>query len=148
MNKRSRDWQKWLAASGKQHPLEFLIEVMTSTPADLREKYGAVMRKDGDAEYIGLEAKDVLALQIRAATEALPYLEQKLPTAVEIDDKSATRTVLVIGQANAAQAKGMAQRFGFRLKENQGVIDVEVGKSDGDKSDDEANALKDITNAE
>jgi hypothetical protein len=151
MNRRSRDWQKWWDASGKRHPLMFLADVISATPAELRERYGAATVLDDkgeEAQVAGLGAKDVLALQIRAAEAALPYLEQKLPMAVE-DVSEGKRMVVVVGGMSQAQQGALQARFGLKLRgeQNQGVIEAEPVKSDDSQSDEQANLLDYIEKA-
>ena len=151
MNRRSKDWQTWWNAAGKRHPLEFLADVLTSTPEQLRERYAAavVLNDKGEkAEIGGLGGKDVLALQIRAAEAALPYLEQKLPMAVE-DVSEGKRMVVVVGGMSQAQGDALQARFGLRLRgeQNQRVIDAEPVQSDAQQSDLEPNLLDYIEKA-
>lgn len=145
LNRRSRDWQAWVAASGKKHPLEFLLEVVSADPDELRERFGKVelIAEDGSVrEIAALGPKDVLAAQIRAAEAALPYLEQKLPTAVE-DVTEGKRMVVVVGQMTPAQQGQVQQRFGWALRpqQNQQVIDAQPAQSDAKQSDDAPKAL-------
>lgn len=133
MNRRSRDWQRFVAASGKKHPLEFLLEVSAASPEELRERYAGLPapRLDGEpAELATISGKDLLALQIRAAEAALPYLEQKLPQAIEdVGDKP--RTVFVVGTLAPEQARRMDGRLGLRLmQQNQSLSPVIEAKSD------------------
>lgn len=139
LNRRSRDWQAYVAAAGRRHPLEFLLDVVTATPEQLRERYGAVDLLDeaGERRLVSsFGPKDVLAAQIRAAEVALPYLEQKLPTAVE-DVSEGRRMIVVVGQLSGEQQSEAQQRLGWALRgeQNQGVIDAVLEKSDGDQSD-------------
>jgi hypothetical protein len=138
MNKRSRDWQRWWQASGKQHPLEFCAEVLGSTPDELNRLCGAT----GGADEACLAPKDVLAIKLRAAELALPYLEQKLPMAVE-DVSEGKRPVIIVGQITPQQRDQATARYGFRLANGDGksqaiqhVIERAVVKSDDAKSDD------------
>jgi hypothetical protein len=145
MNRRSKDWQRWWELSGNKHPLEFLAKVISSTPEQLRATYGSAMVLDDDgkdARLAGLGAKDVLALQIRAAEAALPYLEQKLPMAVE-DVSEGKRMILIVGGMTPAQSDAAKERFGLRVRDvqNQGVIEVTATQSDGDQSDAQPNLL-------
>lgn len=145
LNRRSRDWQAYVAASGKKHPLEFLLDVVSATPDQLRERFGKVelIAEDGSVrEIAALGPKDVLAAQIRAAEAALPYLEQKLPTAVE-DVTEGKRMVVVVGQMTPAQQGQVQQRFGWALRpqQNQQVIDAQPTQSDAQQSDDTPKTL-------
>jgi hypothetical protein len=145
MNRRSRDWQLWWNASGKRHPMMFLADVISATPAELRERYAAAIVLDDKgekAEIGGLSGKDVLALQIRAAEAALPYLEQKLPMAVE-DVSEGKRMVVVVGGMSQAQQGALQARFGFKLRseQNQKVIEAEPAQSEGEQSDGQTNLL-------
>lgn len=145
LNRRSRDWQAWVAASGKKHPLEFLLDVVSAEPEELRAEYGEieVFDHDGKLKRISaLEPKDVLSMRIRAAEAALPYLEQKLPMAVE-DVSEGKRMVVVVGQVTPQQQGQMAQRFGWALRpqQNQQVIDAQAAQSDAQQSDDAPKAL-------
>lgn len=146
MNRRSRDWQRFVAASGKKHPMEFLLDVVGSTPEELRERYAGLPapRLDGDpADLATIGPKDLLALQIRAAEAALPYLEQKLPQAIEdVSDKP--RTVFVVGTLAPEQAKRVDGRFGLRvIQQNQALSHVIDAKSDEVKVGQPENASKD-----
>ena len=133
LNKRSRDWQRWWRESGKRHPLEFLAEVLTSAPDALRERYGGALVAADDGTVAGMTSKDVLAMQIRAAEVALPYLEQKLPIAVE-DVSEGKRPVIVIGAMTPQQAATAGQTLGLGLRlrgeQNQRVIDASAMQSD------------------
>lgn len=143
-NKRTDEWRRWLASSGKRHPLEFLIWMVSSSPAELCKHYEVSVRgEDGEMVLSSLEPKEVAQLQKSAAIEALPYFEQKLPTALEIENET-RRTVVVIGEASASQ-QGQAQaRLGGPLKvrekttQNQLIIDAEPQQSDGARSDEAA----------
>ncbi len=133
MNRRSRDWQRFVAASGKVHPLEFLLDVVGSTPAELRERYGSLVapREEGEAaELSTLGAKDLLALQVRAAEAALPYLEQKLPQAIEVDvDKP--RPVIVIGDLSQTAQRRIDGKLGLRvIEQNQTLSGRILDRSD------------------
>lgn len=144
MNKRSRDWQMWIAASGKRHPLEFLIELFQKTPEELaREmKIYEVVKTGKDTYEDRLATGEAFKRQIEAAGLALPYLEQKLPMAVE-DVSEGKRPVIIVGQLTPQQRDQATARYGFRLANGDGksqaiqhVIERAVVKSDDAKSED------------
>jgi hypothetical protein len=133
-NKRARAWQAWIDASGK-HPIEFLAGVFRAKPGEL---LGVI----GPEGAVVLQTKDELALKIRAAEALLPYVEQKLPQVDEDDAKGDRRIVMVVGTVSGEQQAQMARAgLHFAIKQNQGVIEHEPAKSDGEQSDDEPNLL-------
>jgi hypothetical protein len=127
--KRTKEWQRWFQATGKL-PLEFLSEVYRQDTAQL-------------AADMGCDAKDALRMQISAAEACLPYVEQKMPIAVE-DVSEGQRPVIVVGTLSAAQAGAMTGRFGAGLRlangtgkpqQNQAIVDLIPEQSDNIKSD-------------
>lgn len=137
-NKRTAHWQDFVDKGGAVHPMSFLLSVISATPAQLRERYPGLPAptSDGGVELVGhLGGKDILALQTRAAEAALPYLEQKLPLAVE-EVGEAKRTVFVVGALTPDQVRRVDGRLGLRLvQQNQQVSEPIAEKSDEEKSD-------------
>jgi hypothetical protein len=127
--KRTKEWQRWFDATGVT-PLEFLSKVYREDTLDL-------------AQRLALDFKDALRMQITAAEACLPYVEQKMPMAVE-DVSEGQRPVIVVGSLTVAQAGALQCRFGAGLRlangngkpqQNQAIIDVVAEQSDAPKSD-------------
>lgn len=149
-NKRGRDWQAY-AASLKVHPLEFMLADLQKSDRELAIEL-ELWKRDPKTHEVIKDAKgapvlraDALvvahAMRKDAAREALPYIEQKLPQLDEDDAKTDKRIVLIVGEMSQNQAQQAEQAFGFRLKQNQRVIDAEPAKSDDTQSDGEPNLL-------
>lgn len=130
-NKRTVFWQRWIDQSG-QHPIEFLASVFRGRVDEVAAKHG-------------LTRSEALNAMIRAAEAVLPYVEQKLPIAVE-DVGDGKRPVIIVGELSGRQQAQVEGKFGLTLRplngtgraeQNQQVIDLEPEKSDGAKSDGE-----------
>jgi hypothetical protein len=125
-NKRTRHWQQWFEATGKL-PLEFLAGVYRARTADL-------------ADELSTSTEAALRIQVQAAQAVLPYVEQKLPLAIEDQGEQGNRTVIVIGQMTVEQKQQAGNELGWTLldddKQNQGLIDGEATVSDAQSSDD------------
>lgn len=132
-NKRGRDWQAWIDASG-EHPIAFLARIYRAPP-------GSLLGREGPDGNPIVDSKEELALKIRAAEAVLPYVEQKLPALDEDEASGSKRILMIVGEMTADQAQQAERAFGFRLKQNQGVSDAEIVKSDGEQSDGEPNLL-------
>lgn len=139
-NKRTLEWQRWFEQTGKM-PLEFLAETFRADTLQLAAK-------------LGCEPLEALKVQRAAAEAVLPYVEQKLPLAVE-DVSEGKRPIIVVGRLTDGQRAGVEQRFGMRLangdgrmQQNQQVIDVVPASSDVQASDGQANALTNKANDE
>jgi hypothetical protein len=130
-NKRTLEWQRWFEATGEM-PLAFLAKTFRQDTAQL-------------AQQLGCDQIEALKVQRDAAVACLPYVEQRLPLAVE-DVSEGKRPIIVVGQMSQGQRSQAQSRFGFKLaggdgrgQQNQGVIDVTPNKSDGTQSDADAN---------
>ena len=70
----------------------------------------------------------------------MPYVEQKLPLAIEDTGDQGNRTVIVIGQMTVEQEQQAGSELGWTLlddsQQNQGLIDGEALVSDAQSSDD------------
>lgn len=100
-NKRTADVQRWFKATGKM-PLEFLAEIYRADTEKLAAKFG-------------VSGKAALQAQIAAASAVLPYVEQKLPLAIE-DVTDRPRQVIVVGIPSEAQSAAIEKRMGLRLR--------------------------------
>ena len=80
-NRRTKEMVDWLLnARGLKPPLEFLLELLDKSTAELVD--------------LGVKAEEALKLKVHAATAALPYVHQKQPMAVEAVGKTAGLLVL------------------------------------------------------
>ena len=139
-NKRTREWQDWFGRTGKL-PLEFLAETFRADTQEL-------------ADRMGCAPIEALKVQRAAAEACLPYIEQKLPLAVE-DVSEGKRPIIVIGTLSDGQRDQVQARHGLRLaggdgrmQQNQQVIDVTPSASDVQASDVQPNALTNKANEE
>lgn len=147
-NKRGRDWQA-LAATMQVHPIEFLLRTVAKSEAELATELQLYRRtKEGlaYADEHGRPQLDLLAAhqaRRQAAVDVLPYVEQKLPALEDDDATAAKRILMIVGNLTPEQARTAEAVTGlhFGIKQNQRVIDADPAKSDGDQSDDDANAL-------
>jgi hypothetical protein len=125
-NKRTQHWQRWFEATGSL-PLEFLAGVYRARTADL-------------ADELSTSTEAALRIQVQAAQAVLPYVEQKLPLAIEDAGDQGNRTVIVIGQMTVEQKQQAGSELGWMLlddsQQNQGLIDGEAAVSDAQSSDD------------
>lgn len=144
-NRRGRDWQAYAATMGV-HPIEFLLKTVAKTEADLARELGlfaiepesGTILRDKDGEPLLARGALLEAHKARrdAAREVLPYVEQKLPAMDDEDGKTDKRIVMIVGTMSAEQtAKVASAGLGFRLKENQQVIDAEPVQSDAQQSE-------------
>lgn len=125
-NKRTKAWQQWFGATGEL-PLEFLAKTYRRSTADLARE----LECDRDA---------ALRIQVDAAKAVLPYLEQKLPLAIE-DQSEGKRMVVVVGEMTAEQRDQASDRLGWKVLDNQPISDAETVRPFDGKSDDGDNAL-------
>ena len=121
-NKRTEYWQRWIAASGK-HPMVFLTEQYRRNTQDL-------------AKELDCDPLDALKVQVKAAEAVMPFVEQKLPTAIEDVSDEHKRPLIVVGELSAGQARRADVQLGLRLangngkaEEKQDVIDLDPVKS-------------------
>lgn len=136
-NRKTAEWVDYLL-SRYRSPLVALLELTARTPADLAREIGLYMYHEGKPVYDAngepvLATGEAFKAQVAAMMAALPYLHQKQPMAVTVDQPA--RGVLVIGDL---RVEGSAQGLQLPLppsEENQGVIDAEIVQSDGEKSD-------------
>jgi hypothetical protein len=86
------------------------------------------------ARDLDCEALDALKVQRDAAAALAPYIHQRMPQAVQIDERKVG--LLMIGDLRQdVTALGGLPIAPDENEENQGVIDGEARQSDGDKSD-------------
>ena len=71
------------------------------------------------------------AIQRQYVLSAMPYIDQKQPLAVEA--KGNGRALMILGAVDAGDAFGAED--GMPIQQNQRVIDVTPGQSDGSKSE-------------
>ncbi len=99
-NRRTIETQRWFERTGTM-PLQWLADVYRTDTLLLAAK-------------LAIKPKEALAAQIAAATAVLPYVEQKLPLAIEdVSDKP--RPVIVIGDVSQAQARQVDARVGLKV---------------------------------
>ena len=107
--------------------MEFLAGVYRARTADL-------------ADELSTSTEAALRIQVQAAQAVLPYVEQKLPLAIEDTGDQGSRTVIVIGQMTVEQKQQAGSELGWTLlddsQQNQGLIDGEALVSDDQSSDD------------
>ncbi|MFA7504242.1 MAG: hypothetical protein WCZ28_06050 [Burkholderiaceae bacterium] len=155
-NRRTQEWVEYLL-SRYRSPLVFLLETYHRSPRELAEQLELYKYHEGklvlapvldvngvhlrDAEGAlrwkpALATGDAAEIQVRAAIAALPYLHQKQPLAVEIQDEK--RGLLVIGNLTIEGADGAGGDLALPLAEtieDQALIEHEPEQSDSDKSD-------------
>lgn len=90
-NKRTLAMREYFLAR-YTHPLQFLGEIYSRPTKDL-------------AQILGCELVEALDIQRKAATDALPYLESKMPTQLKLPDDDGV-PMLVVGSI-AAEAKAI-----------------------------------------
>jgi hypothetical protein len=125
-------------------PLMGLGEIYSRTPEQLArelklfkrvtvlvERDGKVVRQEAEDEG-ELDLEKAFRLQMEAMSTALPYVHQKLPQAVTVEDRS--RGLLVINMAGDGQVDD-AQIVFAPVEQNQRVIDAEPVQSEDDKSE-------------
>lgn len=156
-NRRTQEWVEYLL-SRYRSPLVFLLETYHRSPRELAEQLelykfhegklvlapvldenGVHLRDEaGELRWQpALATGEAAEIQVRAAIAALPYLHQKQPLAIDIQEDK--RGLLVIGHLAVDGADGTGGDLALPLAEdeqNQGVIDVTPEKSDRQKSDD------------
>ncbi len=134
-NLRTAAIQRWFQATGKM-PLEFLAGVY-------REETSVI------AARLECNAIEALRVQVSAAQAVLPYVEQKLPIALEdVSDKP--RPVFVVGELSGTQQQRIDGKLGLRVRsvQNQAVSVADGASSDVQSSDNAANALSEHSNPE
>lgn len=141
MNKRTEAMRDYLLKK-YGNPLEGLASLAFRPTGDLIREMNEIAAKSGIK--IGATVMDVLQFQ-RGCFDALaPYVAQKMPTAVEIDARTAN--MLVIGTLNSGSGEGAALSalgidLGVPVDMSESVINQtlnndECEKSDAKKSDD------------
>lgn len=151
MNKRARRWQE-RANAMSIHPVEFLLQTVAKSEEQLARELQLFKHDDQGNVLTDEHGQPVLAhnalLQAHrerrdAAREVLPYVEQKLPALDEDEDAASKRILMIVGNLTPDQERAATQVTGlhFGIKQNQGVIDADPAKSDGDQSDDAPNSL-------
>lgn len=139
MNKRTEYWANFIL-SRHQSPLVFLAELYSTPTAELAEEMGC---KRAEAMHMRKSAAEALA----------PYVHQKMPTAVQVDQ--ATAGLLIVGRIDpGSAAEATIRGLGLTLTPVGGVLAPEVEEdqgfgdegeaasdpmSDGEKSDGEGN---------
>jgi hypothetical protein len=121
-NRSTAQMAKLLAMRGYRDPLEFLPSIYTM---DVRILAGE----------LGCDLIAALQMQIRAASECLPYLHQRTPTQVE-HSGDAGRTLIVINDrpSGAAASIGGASDAVEIIKQEQELSSLLLEKSHADKS--------------
>lgn len=162
-NRRTQEWVEYLL-SRYRSPLVFLLEAYSRSPRELAEQLqlykfhegklvlapvldaNGVQLRDAAGELRwqpSLATGEAAEIQVRAAIAALPYLHQRQPLAIEVQDEK--RGLLVIGNLTIEGAGGGGDDLVLPLaeaEENQRVIDHDPEKSDDDKSDEPAKYLE------
>lgn len=121
-NRSTEEWRTYILARYRS-PLVALAETY-SRPVQVL------------AAELGCSVAAAFQIQQRAAVEALPYLHQKQPTAIEAVGDDHLPFLLLVSPGQAAQAK----ETGFidltaEIVEDQGVSEADEAKSDGPQSD-------------
>lgn len=128
-NRRTKEMVDWLLnARGLKPPLEFLLELLDKSTAELVD--------------LGVKAEEALKLKVHAATAALPYVHQKQPMALEAVGKTAGLLVLP-GEGGTAEEQ--AEDMGFTLElmadgkavAYQQLSEEAFGQSDAQQSDED-----------
>jgi len=119
-NKRTEEWATYIL-SRYRSPLIALAEIYSRPVHEL-------------ARELDCEALDALKVQRDAASALAPYIHQRMPQAVHIDERKVGVLVLGDFQGDAAALGGLPIPSD-ESEENQGVIDAQAEQSDGDKSD-------------
>jgi hypothetical protein len=119
-NKRTEEWATYIL-SRYRSPLIALAEIYSRPVHEL-------------ARDLDCEALDALKVQRDAAAALAPYIHQRMPQAVHIDERRVG--VLVLGDFRQdVTALGGLPIALDESEENQGVIDGQAQQSDGEKSD-------------
>lgn len=95
-NRKTKDFERLYNALGFEDPLLMLGKLISSDPRDV----GALA---------GMEAGDVLALQVRAAGELAPYLHGKKPTEIQITDERLPVLIVATDANQLAQAQQLLE---------------------------------------
>jgi hypothetical protein len=140
---RSTEAVRQLFLQRYRSPLMGLGEIYSRSPADLArelklykrvqvlvERDGRVVREEAEDEG-QLDLERAFRLQKEAMEAALPYVHQKLPQAITVQERQ--RGLLVI-QGLGDQASEDAVLV-FDTEENQQVIEAEPAQSESDKSE-------------
>lgn len=138
-NRSTEEWRRYLL-SKYPSPLETLLALTTRRPEDLARELGLYRWSDGvllrdDRDQPVLATGEALKVIVDAAAAALPYMHQRQPLAVET--RGDGRALLVFGDlTQIVQGGPEAGGIPFApIKQNQGVIEGELAKSDVYKSD-------------
>lgn len=101
LNRSTREMKRWLDARGYRDPLEFLASIYTMDTRELAVVLrGLPAATASDPVAIGAvtfdQAAEALRMQMRAASEAIPYLHQRTPMQVEHSGDAAARPLIMI----------------------------------------------------
>lgn len=127
LNRSTRDLVKLITARGK-HPLLGLAEIV-ATPVDVL------------AATLGCKRIEAAEYQRKCRADLLPYVSQKLPTAIQIEGGNAGMLVINLGGALGEAAKGLDMKLIDAVpeaEENQSLSEDDAAQSHGDASHDEA----------
>jgi len=119
-NRRTEEWAAYILGQYRS-PLIVLAELYS-------------MPVDELAAELQCEKLDAVKIQKDAAAALAPYVHQRQPQAVEVNQREVG--VLILGEfsGDASGVTGLALAPD-ESEENQGVIDAQAEQSDGDKSD-------------
>ena len=128
------------------HPLETLMALTTRTPRDLAEELGLKRQRTIEGITIddGPDTAEAMKIIIRAAEAALPYMAQKMPVQVDVDNKGGGPAILVFGDLEVQQAPQSHDDGSLVIdgEQYQELIDFEDGQSHGDSRTAEEKASK------
>lgn len=148
-NKITKAWQDYLLGQYTS-PLEVLASTMTRSVQDLAQALGYIKYAADGVTMIRNpspdELRECLKIQLSCAKELAPYLHQKQPQAVELDNGGLM--TLNIFSAPVADVKN-AENFGFQvldleIEENQGLSDDEKQKTNACATNGDSEAVENI----
>lgn len=101
-NRSTLDLKRLLLARGYRDPAEFLASVMSMDVIELAK----ALRGGADGLQPSFDqAQAALALQVRAASELMPYFHQKMPIAVQHSGETARPLIVIAGGAATIQER-------------------------------------------
>ncbi len=118
-NRRNASMAGYLKAKGHRDPYEFLSLVFSASTNQL-------------AKLIEADPLEVLKVQVRAASEAMPYNYSKKPQTVIMPPKT-DRAILFMGDVNITQVAAHLGNAGMvvDVEQNQALSDEDVMREDG-----------------
>ncbi len=138
-NKRTDEWVAFLQGRYRS-PLVFLLESYSRTPAELARQLGLYKYHEGKLVIDPVTGEPVLAtgeafkVQVDAAIAALPYLHQKLPMAITVEEKA--RGLLLLNLVAEGAENATVIDFG-NDEQNQQLVEHDPRKSDEQQSDED-----------